>query len=93
VSLLKFLKPDDWRRGYALVILWAYGYQLVVWPIWFNATVILSAIFDVSIPSPIIVPWEQLIAGTTTLASIGAIHAIREKNTQQAALAPSEAPP
>jgi hypothetical protein len=29
-------------------------------------------------PAPPIVPWEQLIAGTTTLATIGGIQAWRE---------------
>ena len=84
MSLFNFLKPDDWKRSIALVILWSYGYQLVVWPIWFNATVILSAIFGVAIPAPIIVPWEQLLAGTTTLAAVGGIQVWREKDAPPA---------
>ena len=79
-ALLNWLKPDDWKRSIAMVILWAYAYQLVIWPLWFNAVVILSAIFDVVIPAPIIVPWEQLLAGTTTLATVGGIQAWREKD-------------
>lgn len=76
----KLLNPEDWKRSIALIILWAYGYQLVVWPLWFNGSVILSAMFDLSIPAPVIVPWEQLLAGTTTLATVGGIQAWREKD-------------
>jgi hypothetical protein len=79
MAVFNWLKPEDWKRSIALVILWAYAYQLVVWPIWFNLTVILSAIFNVNIPAPIIVPWEQLLAGTTTLGTVGGIQAWREK--------------
>ena len=87
-AVLSWLRPDDWKRSIAMVILYAYVYQLVVWPLWFNVTVILSAIFGVSIPAPIIVPWEQLLAGTTTLATVGGIQAWREKDSPTDKAAP-----
>lgn len=77
---MKFLSPDDWKRSIALVILWAYAYQLVVWPLWFNAAVFCNAMFGWSLPAPVIVPWEQLIAGTTTLGTVGGIQAWRENS-------------
>jgi hypothetical protein len=79
--------PDDWKRSIALVILWAYAYQLVVWPILFYASVIATA-HGLTWPAPVIVPWEQLLAGTTTLATVGGIQAWKETK-----VAENEAPP
>lgn len=78
--LMQWLRPDDWKRSIALVILGAYAYQLIVWPLWFNATTIINALTGTSLPAPVIVPWEQLLAGTTTLATVGGIQAWREKD-------------
>jgi hypothetical protein len=78
-SLITLMDPDEWRRSIALVILWAYAYQLIVWPLWFNGSVIFSAIFGVNIPAPVLLPWEQLIAGTTTLGTVGGIQIWRDK--------------
>jgi hypothetical protein len=80
---MTLLTPDDWKRGVALVILWAYGYQLVLWPLWFNAVVFLNAVAGASLPAPVIVPWEQLLAGTTTLATVGGIQAWRDKHAPE----------
>lgn len=74
---MRLLNPSDWKRGVALVILWAYAYQLVVWPILFWATTIFSTLVA-PFPAPPIVPWEQLVAGTATLASVGGIETWRE---------------
>lgn len=76
---MNWFHVDDWKRGIALVILWAYAYQLVAWPIifWFCTLFIAHGII---IPAPPIVPWEQLLAGTTTLGTIGGITTWREKN-------------
>lgn len=70
---------EDWRRGIALVILWAYAYQLVAWPLVFWITAILTLMTGVQWPAPPIVPWEQLISGTATLGTIGGITAWRER--------------
>lgn len=75
---MSVLTPDDWKRGIALVILWAYGYQLVAWPILFYVSAIATA-HGLTWPAPVIVPWEQLLAGTTTLATVGGIQAWRER--------------
>lgn len=84
--VLEAVTPDDWKRGIAMVILWAYAYQLIVWPIWFNITTLLNQLFSLSLPAPVIVPWEQLIAGTTTLGTVGGIQAWKEgKNSPDGA--------
>ena len=77
MAYLKWLTPDDWRKSIALIILWAYGYQLVAWPLLFWITTIVTT-FYTQFPAPPIVPWEQLIAGTSTLATVGGIQAWRE---------------
>jgi hypothetical protein len=82
---MKFISPDDWKRAIALVILWAYAYQLVIWPLVFWATTLLSALTPIQIPAPPIVPWEQLFAGTTTLATVGGIERWRESIHAKAA--------
>ena len=75
----KWFTPEDWKRGVALVILWAYAYQLIVWPIWFNLVTFLNSVHNLTLPAPVIVPWEQLLAGTTTLATVGGLQAWRDK--------------
>ena len=77
--MFKWLSPEDWKRGVALVILWAYAYQLIIWPLWFNLITFLNAVYDLTLPAPVIVPWEQLLAGTATLASVGGLQAWRDK--------------
>lgn len=73
------LKVDDWKRSIALVILWAYAYQLVAWPLLSWAMLIAAAVLGGVWPAPPIVPWEQLVAGTTTLATVGGIQTWRDK--------------
>jgi hypothetical protein len=75
---MRLLNPEDWKRGIALVILWAYAYQLVIWPLWFNLTTLFSVLAGFQLPAPIIIPWEQLLAGTTTLGTVGGIQVWRE---------------
>lgn len=72
------MTPEDWKRGIALVILWAYGYSLVMWPFLFWCTTLLTMFTGSQWPAPPLVPWEQLVAGTTTLATVGGIQAWRE---------------
>jgi hypothetical protein len=76
------MTPEDLHRGTALVILWAYGYQLVLWPMLFYASVIATA-HGLTWPAPVIVPWEQLMAGTTTLAAVSGIAAWKDKETNR----------
>jgi len=81
-AIFKWLTPHDWKRGIAFVILWAYGYQLVAWPLVFWVTTLLTALGGYQVPTPPIVPWEQLFAGTATIATVGGIESWREKNLE-----------
>ncbi len=76
---LRLVNPENWKRAIALVILWAYAYQLVAWPLLFWLTLLASKIIGTDIPVPPIVPWEQLATGTATLGTVGGIQAWREK--------------
>ena len=76
--LARWVNPEDWKRGIALVILWAYAYQLVAWPLLFWITLLLGKFTGEPWPAPGIVPWEQLAAGTATLAAVGGIERWRD---------------
>jgi hypothetical protein len=75
---VRFFNPEDWKRGVATVILWAYGYQLALWPLWFNLATLLTSLTGIQFPAPVIIPWEQLMTGTATLTAIGGIQAWRD---------------
>jgi hypothetical protein len=77
--LLDRIRPADWKRAVALVILYAYAYQLVLWAPLAWVTTLITALFGQALPVPPIVPWEHLLAGTTTLATIGGIAAWRDQ--------------
>jgi hypothetical protein len=83
--VIKLLNPEDWKRGIAMVILYAYAYQLVAWPILFWLTTLLTLLTSVQWPSPPIVPWEQLTAGTATLATVGGIQVWKDGRVQPSA--------
>ena len=57
----------DWRRSVAVVIVWAYAYQLVAWPILFWLSTLLTLWTGHQWPAPTLVPWEHLATGTATL--------------------------
>lgn len=83
--IFTWFTPDDWQRSIAIVILWAYAYNLVVWGPMFWLTTLATAIGDhyhpgFLIPAPPLVPWEHLLTGTTTLGMIGGISGWRENN-------------
>ena len=79
LSFLRKLHTEDWKRGIALVILWAYAYQLVAWPLLSWGSTLISAIWGAQLPVPPVTPWEHLMAGTMTLATIGGIQTWRDK--------------
>jgi hypothetical protein len=79
--MTSILAPEDWKRGVALVILWAYAYQLCAWPMLFWCSTIASSVFGVQVPAPPLMPWEHLATGTTTLGMIGGIQVAKDKFT------------
>lgn len=85
------LTPDNWKRAIAFIIVYSYAYQLAVWAPLFWITTLLTAWSGHQVPAPPIIPWESLIAGTTTLATIGGIETWREKARADAATATTTA--
>jgi len=69
---------ENWKSSLALIIAYAYAYQLVAWAPLFWLSTLVTAFSGHQVPAPPIVPWEQLLAGTTTLATIGGIQTWRE---------------
>jgi len=78
VKILQRLDVEDWKRGVALVILYAYGWQLCAWPLAAWITTLITAFSGFALPVPPILPWEHLLTGTGTLATIGGIQTWRE---------------
>jgi hypothetical protein len=86
------LNPEDWKRSIALVILWAYGYQLCAWPVLFWITSILTMWTGFQWPAPPLMPWEHLVSGTGTLGMIGGIQAWKDKSAATAATGETNGP-
>jgi hypothetical protein len=84
MAIISLLNPEDWKRGIAMVILWAYAYALIVWPFLFWVTTLLTMLTGMQWPGPPLIPWEHLTTGTVTLGTVGGIQAWREKGTPSA---------
>jgi hypothetical protein len=69
----------DFRGWVQLIVLIAYGYQLCVWPVLFWLMTLATLSTGVQWPAPVVVPWEHLIAGTVTLASLGGMEAVKAR--------------
>lgn len=69
---------ENWRRYVAMVIVIAYTYQLILWPLAFWFSTLLTTMSGMQWPAPPVVPWEHLLAGTATLAAIGGIDVARD---------------
>jgi hypothetical protein len=92
MQFFKWLGVEDWKRAVALVILWAYAYQLVAWPLLSWGATLVTALAGLPLPVPPVTPWEHLMAGTVTLASIGGIQTWRDKLAASAEPAGGAAP-
>lgn len=74
-----FLRNLDWRRTYALTVVYGYMYQIIVWPYLFWGTTILTLWTGNQWPAPPIIPWEQLVAATANLAVVGTVQLLRDR--------------
>lgn len=79
MQFLSFLRSVDWKRTYALTVVYGYMYNLIFWPPVFWVTTILTLRTDEQWPAPPLVPWEHLLTATANLAVIGAVQFMREK--------------
>ena len=75
---LKFIW-NDWKKAYAVIVVYGYGYDIVLWPVLFWGTTIGTAVTGNQWPGPPLVPWEQLAVATANLAVIGGIQFFRDQ--------------
>jgi hypothetical protein len=79
IRLLKVLNILDWKRAYALIVVYGYLWQIVIWGPLFWATTLISTFTGMQIPAPPVLPWEHLLVATSNLAVIGAVQFVRDK--------------
>ena len=70
---------NDWKRLYAWIVVYGYGYDVIFWPFAFWATTFLTLRTGVQWPAPPLVPWEQLAVATANLAVIGTVQFLQDK--------------
>jgi hypothetical protein len=70
---------SSWRQRVATVVVLAYGYQLVAWPLLFWAASLATGLTGYQVAAPPLLPWEHLAVGTGTLVSILGIDIARDK--------------
>lgn len=69
----------DWKRTYAITVVYGYMYDILFWPMAFWATTIGTQVTGFQWPAPPLVPWEQLAVATANLAVIGTVQLMRDK--------------
>jgi len=73
------LRRVDWKRAYALTIVYGYMYVILIWPWFFWLTTVLTLWTGKQWPAPPIIPWEQLAVATANLAVIGSVQFMRDR--------------
>jgi len=81
--MYNWLRQVDWKRTYALTVVYGYMYDILFWPMAFWATTFLTLRTGVQFPAPPLVPWEQLAVATANLAVIGSIQFLTDRNKSQ----------
>lgn len=80
MNLSRLFHLLDWKRAYAVTVVYGYFYDIVAWPLVFWSTTLLTEVTGRQWPAPPLVPWEQLAVATANLAVIGGVQMLREKN-------------
>lgn len=83
---LHWFTVEDWKRGIRVVILWGYGYNIVVWGPLMWLTTLLTLFTGTQIPAPPLLPWEHLATGTMTLVAVAWGEKSETKNGLQAGI-------
>lgn len=79
MSALARIVGVDWKRTYALTVVYGYMYQIIFWPCLYWISTILTLRTDTQWPAPPILPWEHLLAATANLAVIGGVQFMRDR--------------
>lgn len=75
----QWLATLDWKRTYALTVVYGYMYDILFWPFAFWFTTFMTLRTGIQWPAPPLVPWEQLAVATANLAVIGTVQFVRDK--------------
>jgi hypothetical protein len=75
---------ENWKRVFAWVCVWGYAYDVIIWPLVFWITTLLTEFTSRQWPAPPLVPWEQLAVMTANLAVIGSVQLFREREANRA---------
>jgi hypothetical protein len=78
-SLAEVVMQSNWKRIYALTVTYGYMYDIILWPIIFWLTTIITVFTPWQMPAPPLVPWEQLAVATGNLLVIGAVQFVRDR--------------
>lgn len=85
MNILRLLWTD-WKRSYAVIVVYGYLYNIVLWGPLFWLTTLLTSWTSRQWPAPSLLPWEHLAAATGNLAVIGGLQFLRDR----ANMAPSK---
>ena len=88
--IYNWLRQVDWKRTYALTVVYGYMYDILFWPMAFWMTTFLTVRTGIQWPAPPLVPWEQLAVATANLAVIGSIQFLTDRNKTQKPAYPPE---
>lgn len=75
----KYFEELDWKKAYAIIVVYGYAYDILFWPFAFWGSTLATVLSGTQWPAPPLVPWEQLAVATANLAVIGAIQLRRDK--------------
>jgi len=79
MSIVSAALRSDWKKIYALTVVYGFIYNIVAWPVVFWITTIITLRTDVQWPAPPLVPWEHLAVAVSNLAVIGTVQLMRDK--------------
>ena len=77
--LKRIFTGEDWKLAFAWICVWGYAYDVVIWPLVFWITTLLSTFTRWQWPAPPLVPWEQLAVMTANLAVIGTVQLFKDR--------------
>lgn len=73
-----FLSDSDWKRVFAWVCVYGYGFNVMAWGPMQWAVGIWNALSATQLPGPPLIPWEQLAVMSASLTAIGTVQLFKK---------------